>query len=102
MSSFLKAESKLLIVKICNFITMRCYFGFKKFIISDWLAISFFLYISTDFIPNSIIFLSNTSTSSTTKYIHLVCKSFCFRKHYMQWLKFMIIIQVTDKVFKPI
>ena len=25
--------------------------------------------------------------------------STCFRKHYMQWLNFMIIIQVTNKVF---
>ena len=45
----------LFIIKICNFITMKFYFGLQKFVIIDRLVINLFFCISADFIPNSIL-----------------------------------------------
>ena len=45
----------LFIIKICNFITMKFYFGLQKFVIIDRLVINLFFCISANFIPNSIL-----------------------------------------------
>ena len=42
------------IVKVCNFVAMRFYFGFQKIVIIDTLAIKLFFDISTDRIPNNV------------------------------------------------
>ena len=53
-----------IIIKICNFIAMRFYFGFLKKFIIDRFTIKFYFDISTD-----------KSPSSLKQYIHLVCPS---------------------------
>ena len=79
---------------------MIFYFGFQITFIIHRLAIKFFFGIRTDLIPNSIILhplfsqiIHPFSLIITTFYV-----SSCLRKHDMQWLNFMIIIQVHNKV----
>ena len=44
-----------LIVKICNFIIIRFYFGFQKLFIVDRFSIKFFFNISAQLISNNVI-----------------------------------------------
>ena len=92
------------IIKIYNYIAMRFYyFGFQKFFIIDRLAFKFFFISALTLSQIVLYFLISHHFNQkiypfclfiTTFYI-----SVCFRKHYIEWLNFMIIIQVTNKVF---
>ena len=72
------------IMKICSSITKRFCFGSQFFFIVDRFAIKFFL-ISVLAFFQIVLYLFNKSSSSIKKYI--------------QWLNFVTIIQVTNKVF---
>ena len=92
------------IVKICCLITVRFYFAFQKTFILDRFVIKFFFDNRTVLIWNSIVFFQSViiynqkihpfSLTIITFYIRTR-----FWKHYMQWLNFIIVIQVTNKVF---
>ena len=82
---------------------MRFYFGFQKNFMTDSLTSKFY-FISALTLSQIVLYFSNKSSSSIKKYIHLVAYhcifiSTCFRKLYIEWLKFMVIIQVTSKAF---
>ena len=118
ISSVLKVESKpitakqewldsalwyFFVIKICTFIPMRFYFGFQKNFMTDSLTSKFY-FISALTLSQIVLYFSHKSSSSIKKYIHLVAYhcifiSTCFRKLYIAWLKFMVIIQVTSKAF---
>ena len=97
-------------MKICSFITIRFYFGFRKLFIVDVFTIKFFFNTIADYIPNiSMVF--NNSSSSIKKFTDLVSASYYFYyvkitillcarfwKNCSDWFSF-IIIYVTNKVF---
>ena len=61
-------DLQFFIVKICNFINMRFYFGFPLIFIIDRLAVKVFFDISIDFIPNimNIFLISHHLPSKNT------------------------------------
>ena len=62
------------LIKICNFIAMRFYFGFQKFFIVHRQAVKFF-FVSMLTLFQIVLCFFNKSSSSIKKYIHLVCPS---------------------------
>ena len=90
---------EIFIIKICSFITIKFKNSLSQ---TDLLSNSFFILGLT--LSQIVLYFSHKSSSSIKKYIHLVAYhcifiSTCFRKLYIAWLKFMVIIQVTSKAF---